>query len=651
MKRNGLVFGMGIGHNSGSSFSPTDLDNIISYTDFTDQDEYSFSSGVVVDTVNTKEGSITSWTVGGSTGVEYDSAAFDGKGGMKLTTIEDWLYYGQNFTPDATQTIAFVCNIPVYDASNYGSDDIGIMVSLGSTGFSRDEAHLYHTDRGLYNWGQDDDSGNGFFERVGNLADDNLKIVVIRFNSATSADFFFDDFTQVVNLDPNNQFFDTGEVNRLRFGDRAPSTDNGAKDMVVAECIHLDDAIADNEVKNLINYWRNKYAKSRLFSPVTTIVEDVDTDGQFTIDINGNGKQDIIRASVFGSDGGRVYWYEQGDSVTDWTEHLISSTVADKPEDVIGYDFDDDGKIEILTCEFQSGGVFILKQDGSDPTGTWTDVELDADDKYLQNFVIADVNGDGRMDVIYGHEGSQTGEGGWKWLEYLGGDPTDASNWTQHTMLAREGAAIVAEAGLVDLNGNSSTNQLVVSSRDFHNANAEPAVMGYLTAPANPENTWTFTQIDTTDEIFGSVNMGTFGGTTGIDIVATKNEENDGSVEGLVIYTNDGSASFTKTVLSTLYQYYTAMAIPNPNDASHDYIYAFNRDRDRHELWEYDSGQSQYVVRDVIYPEQSGSTVKVADRVQYIDLDGSGTKRLVIPGGNQPSGTDNGELSILGLNI
>lgn len=127
-------------------------------------------------------------------------------------------------------------------------------------------------------------------------------------------------------------------------------------------------------------------------------------------DINGDGLDDIISGN---------FWVEAPADPTDipWTFHRFSEW-DEKGKNRWGgmnkhgvADFDGDGAYEIVTSEAEipDARLSIFDRKSKDGTGSWKELSLDTGLKAPHSLVVADLNDDGRPDIIVG----EMTAGGW----------------------------------------------------------------------------------------------------------------------------------------------------------------------------------------------------------------------------------------------
>lgn len=151
-------------------------------------------------------------------------------------------------------------------------------------------------------------------------------------------------------------------------------------------------------------------------------------------DIDGDGFLDAIVAS---SSGDGMFWYEY----PAWTKHAIRSA-GSWTTDMQAADLDEDGDLDVITPTNSALVWYENPRSGGDPrTDTWTQHTIGAAGGGNHDVEIADVDGDGDMDVV---SRKKRGEGTFFWRQQT---PT---SWTQITVSTRAGEG----TGLGDLDGD-----------------------------------------------------------------------------------------------------------------------------------------------------------------------------------------------------
>ncbi len=132
----------------------------------------------------------------------------------------------------------------------------------------------------------------------------------------------------------------------------------------------------------------------------------------YTYDVNGDGKADVICSSAHKTG---IWWNEQrvdADGVVTWTRHVIDKTFAET-HGVRFEDLDGDKVPELITGKrFYSHGaggepgwdqpavLVYFKLEGKGDDAKWVRNDIDNDSGVGTHFEVADVNGDGKLDII-----------------------------------------------------------------------------------------------------------------------------------------------------------------------------------------------------------------------------------------------------------
>ena len=162
-------------------------------------------------------------------------------------------------------------------------------------------------------------------------------------------------------------------------------------------------------------------------------------------DINGNGRRDIVC---------REGWWEAPEDRTEvpWKFHRVDFGPA--CAQMLVHDFDGDGRADVLTTSAHEYGIWWHQQTADG----WKTHEIDRSFSQTHAVVLADINGNGRMDFVtgkryYAHNGRDPGADDpallcWYELQHRDGKPM----WTRHVIDDDSGAGMHFE--VVDINGN-----------------------------------------------------------------------------------------------------------------------------------------------------------------------------------------------------
>ncbi len=116
-------------------------------------------------------------------------------------------------------------------------------------------------------------------------------------------------------------------------------------------------------------------------------------------DVDGDGKTDVVMAFCDRQDHtGSIVWYENDGSAeaTPWEKHLI----GDFPGafEAVAGDIDGDGQMEVVASSVTDGRLAIFKHEG-DPRGRWQMQVLKENWVGVTQPIVADLDGDGRLDL------------------------------------------------------------------------------------------------------------------------------------------------------------------------------------------------------------------------------------------------------------
>ncbi len=181
-------------------------------------------------------------------------------------------------------------------------------------------------------------------------------------------------------------------------------------------------------------------------------------------DIDGDGDVDVVVGKT---------WFENVNAGASWVAHPLP-VGSGSTHDIIVADVNGDGRLDI-TMRGQSASVVTVYQQNTPTSWTVYDVQPGIG---LNGLDVADVNGDGRPDIVVGGI----------WMENPGGNPATGT-WASHTFAPNWNT--YASVKVIDMDGDGRRD-IVLSVSEAQGK------LSWFKAPADPVNgTWQENVIDT----------------------------------------------------------------------------------------------------------------------------------------------------------
>jgi hypothetical protein len=256
--------------------------------------------------------------------------------------------------------------------------------------------------------------------------------------------------------------------------------------------------------------------------------------------LRDDGKYDLVGGTLTG----KIYYFEQGATVADWTATLLVDTgVEIQKLKVWGRDGSDrlvliSAHKDLSVVDDNNGNIRIHRADTTDDNGAYSSLTLIDERYYPQGILVQDIDNDGVDEFIFTWQGTTSGEGGVHWFDCSNvNDILNMASWTEHVAIVHESAWWIA--GFHNIDG---IDRLVFSARNNRNDSSVPGIY-YLTPAATITNTWAQTTIDNTNANWGHIDFGNFVGNDG-DLIAHNFDDDN-------VYVYDESDTFAKTTLIT----------------------------------------------------------------------------------------------------
>ncbi|MCP4536600.1 MAG: hypothetical protein GY832_05590 [Chloroflexi bacterium] len=126
-------------------------------------------------------------------------------------------------------------------------------------------------------------------------------------------------------------------------------------------------------------------------------------------DLNHDGYPDLASGSISNSQGNLDVWFNDGSPFTGtWSSNHVGSVASTVVDSIALADLDGDGNVDLVSGSHYTTGhpnLHVWQNDGSPFTDTWTSVALAQIPADVSSVAVTDLNADGHLDVVAGGGG------------------------------------------------------------------------------------------------------------------------------------------------------------------------------------------------------------------------------------------------------
>lgn len=347
---------------------------------------------------------------------------------------------------------------------------------------------------------------------------------------------------------------------------------------------------------------------------------DDNVDGIFIIDVDGDVYADIIAQAL-----PNIYWYEAVDlKGTRYVRQKIAEVPATSHVNSQGFEkaqIIPGGKEELLIAG--NGNIYLIAIPKNPTEALWP-AQLIAVNTSDEGIGVGDIDGDGDLDIAAGRRPG--GEGEPKILVWFENSGQFNTPWTDHAVSQTEHPIDRVKIG--DLNGDGRM-EIVVAEERYPGLEPDSNILWFERNDSN--NEWTRETL-TTQYSSNNLDIVDMDSDGDLDVLTA---EHKGSTLELQLWTNNGSATFTKTVLDTGKENHLgAKAFDMDRDGDLDIIgSAWDNYRWMH-YWEnlsYNKKQDSLITK---YQGKDHYIIETQEITYYYDIGGGGFSRMLDKYGN-----------------
>ena len=350
------------------------------------------------------------------------------------------------------------------------------------------------------------------------------------------------------------------------------------------------------------------------------IVLDDNVDGIFIMDVDGDDHADIIAQAL-----PNIYWYEAVDlNGTRFLRHKIAEVPATSHINSQGFEkaqIIPGGKEELLIAG--NGNVYLISIPEKPTEMIWP-TKLIADNTSDEGIGVGDIDGDGDLDISCGRR--RVGEDEPKILVWFENEGRFDSPWKDHYVARTDHP--IDRVKIADLNGDGQM-EIIVAEERYPGLDPDSNILWFK--QNDSDEAWTSTVL-TTQYSSNNLEVVDKDEDGDLDILTA---EHKGELLELQLWANNGTSSFTKTVLDIGKENHLgAKAFDMDNDGDLDIIgSAWDNYRWVH-YWRNAMKNKKTDSLITKYQGRDHYIVKTKAATYYYDISGGGFSRMLDKYGN-----------------